>query len=349
MFGLELRDLTKAYGDQLAADHVSLSIPHGAFVCFLGPSGCGKTTVLRMIAGLETPTSGAILLNGKDITGQPANSRQFGMVFQSLALFPHLSVGENIAFALRLRGEDPRRRKARVAELLELVRLPGLQGRAISQLSGGQRQRVAIARALAQEPPVFLLDEPFSALDAKLREEMQGELRALQRRLKITTILVTHDQREAMTMADTIVVMGEGRIQQHGPPVAIYRRPANRFVADFIGASNLLPVEILDGHTVRYGVTALRVGATCGVGGAQATLAIRPEDLILTRAARGEDNEMAGVISLVRDMGAYVEYRIDCQGQDILGVATPRDWIGANPGEIAHVRLPVESCQVLAR
>lgn len=349
MFGLELRDLTKAYGDHLAADHVSLSIPHGAFVCFLGPSGCGKTTVLRMIAGLETPTSGAILLNGKEITDQPANGRQFGMVFQSLALFPHLTVGENIAFALRLRGEHPKRRKERVAELLELVRLPGLQGRAISQLSGGQRQRVAIARALAQEPPVFLLDEPFSALDAKLREEMQNELRALQQRLKITTILVTHDQREAMTMADTIVVMGEGKIQQHGPPVAIYRRPANRFVADFIGASNLLPVEILDGQTVRYGATALRVGATCGVGGALASLAIRPEDVILTRAAGGGDNEVAGLISLVRDMGAYVEFRIDCQGQDILGVATPRDWIGAGPGEIAHVRLPIECCQVLAR
>lgn len=348
MFGLELRDLTKAYGEHLAADQVSLSIPHGAFVCFLGPSGCGKTTVLRMIAGLETPSSGAILLNGKEITDQPANDRRFGMVFQSLALFPHLSVGENIAFALRLRGEDPRRRKERVAELLELVRLPGLQSRAISQLSGGQRQRVAIARALAQEPPVFLLDEPFSALDAKLREEMQNELRALQQRLKITTILVTHDQREAMAMADTIVVMGGGRIQQHGSPVEIYRRPVNRFVADFIGASNLLPVEVLDGQTVRYGAVPLRVTAACGLGGAAATLAIRPEDIILSRTASGGANEVAGVISRVRDMGAYVEYRIDCQGHDILGVATPRDWTGASAGEIAHIRLPAENCQVLA-
>jgi putative spermidine/putrescine transport system ATP-binding protein len=349
MFGLELRDVTKAYGDHLAADHVSLSIPHGEFVCFLGPSGCGKTTVLRMIAGLETPTSGAILLNGKEITNQAANDRQFGMVFQSLALFPHLNVGENIAFALRLRGVDPRRRKERVAELLELVRLPGLQTRAISQLSGGQRQRVAIARALAQEPPVFLLDEPFSALDAKLREEMQNELRALQQRLKITTILVTHDQREAMTLADTIVVMGEGQIQQHGLPVSIYKRPANRFVADFIGASNLLPVQILDGQTVTYGATPLRVGATCGVGGAPATLAIRPEDVVITRAAGGGCNEVAGIVSQVRDMGAYVEFRVACEGLDILGVAAPRDWIGAGLGERAHVRLPVESCQVLTK
>ncbi|MGQ3017635.1 ABC transporter ATP-binding protein [Phenylobacterium sp.] len=349
MFGLELRDLTKAYGDHLAADQVSLSIPHGEFVCFLGPSGCGKTTVLRMIAGLETPTSGAILLNGKEITNEAANGRQFGMVFQSLALFPHLNVGENIAFALRLRGVDARRRKDRVAELLDLVRLPGLQTRAISQLSGGQRQRVAIARALAQEPPVFLLDEPFSALDAKLREEMQNELRALQQRLKITTILVTHDQREAMTMADTIVVMGGGQIQQHGPPVDIYRQPANRFVADFIGASNLLPVEVLDPRTVRLGAISLRVAAACGLGAAPATLAIRPEDVLISRMAGNGDNEVAGVISRVRDMGAYVEFRIDCQGQDILGVAMPRDWIGAGVGETAHVRLPVDRCQVLAR
>lgn len=347
MFGLELRDLSKAYGDHLAVDQVSLSVPHGAFVCFLGPSGCGKTTVLRMIAGLEAPSAGVIQLNGRDITQQAANDRQFGMVFQSLALFPHLSVGENIAFALRLRGEDPRRRKARVAELLDLVRLPGLQSRAVSQLSGGQRQRVAIARALAQEPPVFLLDEPFSALDAKLREEMQSELRALQQRLKITTILVTHDQREAMALADTIVVMGEGRIQQHGPPVDIYRRPANRFVADFIGASNLLPIEVLDARTVRYGAIPLEVMTTCGLGSPAATLAIRPEDVVISRSAGGGDNEIAGVISMVRDMGAYVEFRIDCQGHAILGMATPRDWIGASLGEIAHVRLPIGSCRVL--
>ena len=293
MFGLELRDLTKAYGPQLAADHISLAIPHGEFVCFLGPSGCGKTTVLRMIAGLEAPTSGALLLNG-------------------------------------------------------LVRLPGLEKRAVSQLSGGQRQRVAIARALAQEPPVFLLDEPFSALDAKLREEMQTELRLLQQRLKITTILVTHDQREAMALADSIVVMGEGKIQQHGAPVAIYKQPANRFVADFIGASNLLPVEVLDAHTVRYGATPLKVGATGLHAAGPATLAIRPEDILISPAAVGGCNEVAGVIRMVRDMGAYVEVRVDCEGGDILGVVQPRDWIGAARGDPAHIRLPAERCRVLA-
>src|SRR6202008_3242538 len=245
MFGLVLDPLHKTYQDHAVVDDVSLAIPHGQFVCFLGPSGCGKTTLLRMIAGLEAPTEGTISLNGRDIPPQPPNVRKFGMVFQSLALFPHLTVADNIAFSLRLQGRDARVRRERVADLLRLVRLPGLEKRTVGELSGGQRQRVAIARALAQEPQVFLPDEPFSALDAKLREEMQAELRQLQETLKITTILVTHDQREAMMLADSIVVMGEGRIQQHGPPGQIYRAPANRFVANFIGLSNLLPVEIL--------------------------------------------------------------------------------------------------------
>lgn len=349
MFGLELRDLTKAYGGTLAADNVSMSIPHGQFVCFLGPSGCGKTTVLRMIAGLEAPTSGILLLNGKDITDQPAHVRRFGMVFQSLALFPHLNVADNIAFSLKLRGIDPRGRAERIEELLQLVRLSGMEKRAVSQLSGGQRQRVAIARALAQEPPVFLLDEPFSALDAKLREEMQLELRQLQQRLKITTILVTHDQREAMSLADSIVVMGEGRVQQHDAPAAIYKNPASRFVADFIGASNLLPVEVLDGQTVRLGSRQLRVASTGSIAAhGAATLAIRPEDIVILRAGDGAANEVAGRIVVVRDLGSSIEVRVDCDGRQILGIVQPRDWIGAAPGEMAHLRLPVQQCRVLA-
>jgi putative spermidine/putrescine transport system ATP-binding protein len=348
MFGLELRNVSKTYGAHKAADDVGLLIPHGQFVCLLGPSGCGKTTVLRMIAGLEQPTSGAVLLNGRDITREPANVRRFGMVFQSLALFPHLDVGENIAFSMRLRGMDARQRRERVLELLDLVRLPGYERRAVSQLSGGQRQRVAIARALAQEPPVFLLDEPFSALDAKLREEMQVELRLLQQRLKITTILVTHDQREAMSMADSIVVMGDGQVQQHDSPIAIYKNPANRFVADFIGASNLLPVEIIDGQTVRFGSQALKV-ANDGHAKAAATLSIRPEDIMISRAGAGGCNEVSGTIALVRDMGASIEVRVDCDGRHILGVVQPRDWIGAAPGDVAHVNLPSQQCRVLAR
>ena len=210
-------------------------------ICLLGPSGCGKTTLLRCIAGLETPTAGRIWLDGQDLTDAPAHKRNFGMVFQSLALFPHLSVGENIAYGLRIRGVDQRARSQRAEELLELVRLPGVIDRPVSQLSGGQRQRVAIARALALNPKLFLLDEPLSALDAKLREAMQIELRLLQRRLGISTIVVTHDQREAMTMADIVVVMDHGRVQQVASPLDTYRSPSNAFVADFIGISNLVP------------------------------------------------------------------------------------------------------------
>ncbi|MCB1719832.1 MAG: ATP-binding cassette domain-containing protein, partial [Candidatus Competibacteraceae bacterium] len=197
------------------------------------------TTLLRLIAGLETPDQGQVLLDGKDLTATPAHQRNFGMVFQSLALFPHLNVADNIAYGLRLRGLDSARCRQRVEELLALVQLPGVAARAINQLSGGQRQRVAIARALALEPHVFLLDEPLSALDAKLRETMQVELRLLQQRLGITTIVVTHDQREAMTMADQVVVMSQGEVQQVGAPLDIYRNPQTTFVADFIGTSNL--------------------------------------------------------------------------------------------------------------
>jgi putative spermidine/putrescine transport system ATP-binding protein len=349
MFGLEVRGVSKAYGTQRAVDDVSLAVPHGQFVCFLGPSGCGKTTLLRLIAGLEPAGGGAILLNGRDITHQPANVRKFGMVFQSLALFPHLTVAENIAFSLRLQGRGARERMQRVDELLELVRLPDMGRRAVSQLSGGQRQRVAIARALAQEPPVFLLDEPFSALDAKLREDMQVELRQLQRRLKITTILVTHDQREAMSMADAIAVMADGKIQQYGGPLSIYRNPANRFVANFVGLSNLLPVEVLDCQTVRFGANILKVPQTPdSFVSHPATLSIRPEDIQITAANAPDENTVSGRITLVRDLGSCVEVHLDCNGRDVLSVVQPRDWTGAGAGDLARLRLPQNQCRVLA-
>ncbi|HMM64322.1 MAG TPA: ABC transporter ATP-binding protein, partial [Mesorhizobium sp.] len=197
MSGLSIDAVTKQFGDFRAVDDVSLSVPHGTFVCLLGPSGCGKTTLLRMIAGLEEPTSGTIALDGADITDVPTHRRNFGMVFQSLALFPHLSVGDNISYALRIRGASKQEQRKRVEDLLALIHLPGFADRPVAKLSGGQRQRVAIARALALSPKLFLLDEPLSALDAKLREAMQVELRQLQQRLGITTIVVTHDQREA--------------------------------------------------------------------------------------------------------------------------------------------------------
>jgi len=351
MFGLALDRLSKVYPGHVAVDDVSLNIPHGQFFCFLGPSGCGKTTLMRMIAGLEEPTSGTIALNGRDITGEAPNVRKFGMVFQSLALFPHLTVGENVAFSLRLQGRDARTRRERVEALLRLVRLPGLEKRAVSELSGGQRQRVAIARALAQEPRVLLLDEPFSALDAKLREEMQAEFRQLQAELKITTILVTHDQREAMTLADTIVVMGEGRIQQHGAPADIYRAPANRFVANFVGLSNLLPVEVLDRQTVRLGERVLHViSAPEPRAGGQAVLSIRPENVQLAApaAAVADDNVVLGRITSVRDMGANLEVLLECEAGRLMTVVQTREWTGAGAGDMAQVWLPKDHCRVLA-
>jgi putative spermidine/putrescine transport system ATP-binding protein len=320
---LETIALSKAFDRRNAVESVSLSIPQGEFWCFLGPSGCGKTTLMRMIAGLETPSSGRLVLDGKDITATPAHLRNFGMVFQNLALFPHMNVGENVEYALRLRGADRRIRRERVAELLELVRLSDITSRRVDQLSGGQRQRVAIARALAQEPRLFLMDEPLSALDAKLRDHMQVELKQLQRSLKITAIFVTHDQREAMTIADRIVVMAEGRVQQVGSPTEIYRRPANAFVASFIGQSNLIEVELgrggavrLDGHPIVVpGLDARRTG--------KATLCVRPEDVILTEAGEGA---LSGEVIFVRDLGSIVELRLACSGREIIASAPPAQW-----------------------
>lgn len=237
---LELHGLSKSFGGTVAVDDLSLSIAKGEFVSLLGPSGCGKTTTLQMIAGFVPPSGGAIHLDGKDLTGLKPCRRGLGIVFQSYALFPHMSVTQNVAFGLEMRKVPPAQRRERVASALEAVNLSGHADRYPRELSGGQRQRVALARALVIQPPVLLLDEPMGALDAKLREGMQIELRALQRRLGITTIMVTHDQAEAMTMADRIVLMNKGRIEQVGPPYAMYERPNGRFVSTFLGKANVL-------------------------------------------------------------------------------------------------------------
>ncbi|MFD2238427.1 ABC transporter ATP-binding protein [Aureimonas populi] len=308
MSGLTLSSISKRFGEVNAVEALDLHVEPGSFVCLLGPSGCGKTTLLRMIAGLDEPTSGTIRFDGEDITARPVHRREIGMVFQSLALFPHLSVGDNIAYPLAIRGVDRKARAARVEELLDLVRLPGVAGRAITQLSGGQRQRVAIARALSVSPRLFLLDEPLSALDAKLREAMQVELRQLQQRLGITTIVVTHDQREAMTMADRIVVMRSGRIQQEAPPVEIYRRPANAFVADFIGQTNLLPVE---GNAL--------LGMALPAAGPLGPLAsVRPEDVSIRPAGEAP---IEARVAFVRDIGSSVEIHLDAGGTRVVALA----------------------------
>jgi putative spermidine/putrescine transport system ATP-binding protein len=343
MSGLALNNVTKQFGSFTAVDSVQLNVPHGTFVCMLGPSGCGKTTLLRMIAGLDTPTGGAIVLDGNDITAIPTHKRDLGMVFQSLALFPHLTVGENIGYPLRIRGTSKEAQKKRVDELLSLIHLPGYADRPVNKLSGGQRQRVAIARALTISPKLFLLDEPLSALDAKLREAMQVELRQLQQKLGITTIVVTHDQREAMTMADTVVVMNGGQIRQAARPIEIYRRPADRFVADFIGSTNLLTIEADGlGRAAVFGKAI--EGVTIPSGLTQATISVRPEDVHLT--VPGPDT-IDGKVTFIRDLGGTIETFIDVSGTQVVAVSTPRERPAVNVGQDVGVKLSPDVCVVL--
>jgi len=342
MSGLILNSVTKEFGNFTAVDHVQLSVPHGTFVCMLGPSGCGKTTLLRMIAGLDLPTGGSIVLDGEDITAVPTHKRNLGMVFQSLALFPHLSVGENIAYPLRIRGVAREQQVKRVEELLAMIHLPGYADRPVTKLSGGQRQRVAIARALAISPKLFLLDEPLSALDAKLREAMQVELRKLQQQLGITTIVVTHDQREAMTMADTVVVMNGGKIRQAASPIEIYRRPADRFVADFIGSTNLMPLAVEGGRVTVLGQSV--PGLTVPGGQASATVSVRPEDVHL--AAPGE-GRVTGRVTFIRDLGGVIETFVDIAGTEVIAVSTPRERPIVSVGQEVGIAIDPETAVVL--
>ncbi|BCQ26337.1 ATP-binding cassette domain-containing protein [Caballeronia sp. NK8] len=352
MTHLTLQAVTKRFHTAYAVDHVDLAVPDGKLVCFLGPSGCGKTTLLRIIAGLETATSGTVAFAGRDLTHVPANQRDFGMVFQSLALFPHMTVAQNIAYPLRLRRVAKDAQASRVAELLELIQLPHMADRPISRLSGGQRQRVAIARAIASSPKLLLLDEPLSALDAKLREAMQVEIRLLQQRLGITTIMVTHDQREAMTMADEIVVMEKGRIAQVGKPLDIYRNPVSEFVADFIGLGNILPVT-LDG-TDRIALPggqqivvddALRAGGATG----DVRLLIRPEDVSMRSVmANPGPNVLAGKVAFIRDVGSSLEATIDCAGFTLTAATTPRETPDLRVGMPIFAELPPHACKLIA-
>ncbi|MCY1125703.1 ABC transporter ATP-binding protein [Frigidibacter sp. RF13] len=280
---VEVRSVSKHFGQGdhtiRALDDVSVTIGKGEFFTLLGPSGCGKTTLLRLIAGFESPTSGAIHLEGQDITDLPPNKRPVNTVFQSYALFPHLTVAQNVGFGLEMLGRPKAEVKATAERMLALVKLEALAGRKVSQLSGGQQQRVALARALAPQPKVLLLDEPLSALDLKLRKEMQIELKRLQHETGITFIFVTHDQEEALTMSDRIAVMSTGHIRQIGAPREIYTRPTSRFVADFIGETNFLTVEARGGAADLGAGTRIETAKTGRV-----TLAVRPEHVRLTPA-----------------------------------------------------------------
>jgi putative spermidine/putrescine transport system ATP-binding protein len=350
MAGLELKSIDKNFGSVVAVNDVNLILPDGQFVCFLGPSGCGKTTLLRLIAGLEKPSRGRILLDEEDITDTSAHKRNFGMVFQSLALFPHLTVGENVIYSLRVRKIDKSTRQLRAKELLDLVKLSGLIDRHISQLSGGQQQRVAMARALAIEPKLFLLDEPLSALDAKLREDMQLELRMLQQRLAVTTILVTHDQREAMTMSDLVVVMGpDNRVHQMDSPLEIYRNPADTFVADFIGTSNLLDGTCSGSREVTVNGARLVISEMPDgmIPDTKVTVSVRPEEVHVLPGLEEGDNRLQGSVSFVRDVGSSVEIYLDCSGLQIVSQSTPKGRPEVKQGDQATVVLPQSACVVL--
>ena len=296
---VDVKNAVKSFGQGQSAvralDDVSVAIRKGEFFTLLGPSGCGKTTLLRLIAGFEGPTSGQILLDGVDLTDQPPNARPINTVFQNYALFPHLTVAQNISFGLEMQGKPRAEIAATVARMLAMVKLEPLAGRKTAQLSGGQQQRVALARALAPQPKVLLLDEPLSALDFKLRKDMQIELKRLQMETGITFIFVTHDQEEALTMSDRIAVMSAGKIQQIGAPRDIYMRPINRFVADFIGDINILPAQISGGKATIQGVAF----ALNDKGPARAAnVAIRPEQLRLL-AANSPDSLAATVTQTV--------------------------------------------------
>jgi len=344
--GLRLQGLIKRFGDLLAVAGVDLDLPAGRLISFLGPSGCGKTTLLRMIAGLERPTEGSVFLDGEDITDRPPHTRDIGMVFQTLALFPHLNVAGNVGYGMRIRGVPAGEIRRRVDELLELVALQGLGDRRISQLSGGQRQRVATARALALEPRLFLLDEPLSALDANLREELQVELRLLQQKLGITTIMVTHDKREAMTMSDLVVVMREGRIEQIGEPLEVYRRPASAFVARFIGTTNLL-----SGRTRGPGAVTVRGREFTVAGGddlgtdGEMLFSVRPEDARILGRDSTDANTLPGTVVFVRDLGELFECYVDCGlDENVIVAGSPRDRGHVDQGDEVAVLFPPESC-----
>jgi putative spermidine/putrescine transport system ATP-binding protein len=349
--GLRLQRLRKRFADVEAVRGVDLDLPSGKLVSFLGPSGCGKTTLLRMIAGLERPTEGRVFLDGQDITDRPPHTRDIGMVFQTLALFPHLSVAGNIGYAMRIRGEPKDRIRRRVDELLALVSLEGLGDRRVSQLSGGQRQRVATARALALEPRLFLLDEPLSALDANLREQLQVELRLLQQKLKITTIMVTHDQREALTMSDLVVVMRDGLVEQVGEALEVYRRPATAFVARFVGSTNLLRGTAVGPDRIRLGDHDVRVGGTTLITGDEVTVSLRPEEahLMLGDPSVDGNNVLRGTVVFMRDLGELFECYVDVGLDDPLIVAgSPRERIDVRPGDRASVSFAPDACVVVA-
>ena len=339
---VSLRDIVVEFDGQRILDGLNLDIHDKEFVTLLGSSGCGKTTTLRLIAGFLEPNAGQVLLKGRDITGVPPYKRPVNTVFQKYALFPHLNVFENVAFGLRLKKMDEETIRRKVRDMLEVVGLKGFERRSIGQMSGGQQQRVAIARSLVNEPEILLLDEPLGALDLKLRKEMQLELKRLQREMNITFIYVTHDQEEALTMSDTVVVMNGGKVQQIGTPEDIYNEPKNAFVADFIGDSN-----IVDGVMHRdFLVSFSGVQFPCvdrGFAREQSVqVVVRPEDIEVVSPVEGQ---LVGVVNDVIFKGVHFEMHVECEGREWLIHSTR----ACTPGETIGMRIGPNETHIMAR
>jgi spermidine/putrescine transport system ATP-binding protein len=350
---VKLIDLVKRFSDVTAVDGIDLNMPGGEFFSMLGPSGCGKTTTLRMIAGFEEPTSGQILLDGRDVAQVPPHKRNVNTVFQSYALFPHLSVFDNVAFGLRRAKVSKHDVKRRVAEALELVQLGALGKRKPAQLSGGQQQRVALARALVLNPAVLLLDEPLGALDAKLRKALQIELKALQQEVGITFIYVTHDQEEALTMSDRIAVMNNGRVEQVAGPKEVYEEPATSFVADFLGVSNLMDATAHGAANGRCRVTLDRFEVLAGRGACDTTgparIVIRPERVRLEPRETTGENRIPGMVERVVYLGAAVQFVVRLANGDTLQalVHNEGDVLPWEQGAPVNAYLPADAVRVL--
>ena len=350
---LELEGVRKEFASHVAVQRFDLDVPRGEFVSFLGPSGCGKTTTLRMIAGFELPTAGAIRIDGQDISRTSPHARNVGMVFQSYALFPNMTVADNIGFGLRVRHTPKDAIRRKVAEMLELIHLSGKGGQYPYELSGGMQQRVALARALAIEPRVLLLDEPLSALDAKIRVALRQEIRAIQRQLGITTVYVTHDQEEALSLSDTIVVMSEGRVEQIGSPAEVYGSPATPFVARFVGQLSVLTGRVVDAATggIAVGSQVIELGRPLEGHplGSLVTMSIRPEAIEIA-TPEGQRPRLTGTILDLQFLGPVIRTRLalDGEGGDLLfdvfnrpGTAPPE------AGQAVTVAIPADTVMVV--
>jgi spermidine/putrescine transport system ATP-binding protein len=353
MATVRFESVTKHYGQTIAVDHFDLSVADGEFVTLLGPSGCGKTTTLRMVAGFERPTKGEILLDGTSLATVPPDRRNVNTVFQSYALFPHLNVADNVAFGLKYKKVTKAERGKAVAEALSLVQLTGFEKRKPGQLSGGQQQRVALARALVLRPRVLLLDEPLGALDARLRKDLQVELKALQETLGITFVFVTHDQEEALTMSDRVAVMNDGRVEQSGPPQLVYEEPATLFVADFLGVSNLVPAEasgrVGAACMLKVGDVPMRAmqGSVDARGSVKAM--IRPERVRIEDQGTTGENRLPGLVEHLVFLGSFREVRVRLLGGALVTAVQANDGTESvhAQGSAVSVHLPAESLRVL--